>query len=109
VDTTGAGHAAKNGVVSADTKFGFGVEAGGTLPLGDGILTADSSRFWPVDEWEPGRPQHAFEKQFVRDWSRSTGWDQTPPGPEIPDEIVQATRQRYTEVYERITGNTWQK
>jgi len=109
VYTKGAEHAAENGIIIADTKFEFGIDAEGTLTLGDEILTSDSSRFWPVDEWEPGRPQHAFDKQFVRDWSRSTGWDQTPPGPEIPDEIVQATRERYTEVYERITGNTWQK
>ena len=109
VYTKGAEHAAQNGIIIADTKFEFGIDAEGTLTLGDEILTSDSSRFWPVDEWEPGRPQHAFDKQFVRDWSRSTGWDQTPPGPEIPDEIVQATRERYTEVYERITGNTWQK
>jgi phosphoribosylaminoimidazole-succinocarboxamide synthase len=109
VYTKGAEHAAKNGIIIADTKFEFGLDADGTLTLGDEILTSDSSRFWPMDEWEPGRPQHAFDKQFVRDWSRSTGWDMKPPGPEVPEEIVQATRQRYTEVYERITGNTWRK
>jgi phosphoribosylaminoimidazole-succinocarboxamide synthase len=105
--TKGAEHAAAQGVIIADTKLEFGFDAEGTLTLGDEVLTSDSSRFWPADEWEPGRPQHAFDKQFVRDWSRSTGWDQTPPGPEIPADIVDQTRQRYTEVYERITGKTW--
>jgi phosphoribosylaminoimidazole-succinocarboxamide synthase len=105
--TKGAEHAAAQGVIIADTKLEFGFDADGTLTLGDEVLTSDSSRFWPADEWEPGRPQHAFDKQFVRDWSRSTGWDQTPPGPEIPADIVEQTRQRYTEVYERITGKTW--
>ncbi|WP_410620038.1 phosphoribosylaminoimidazolesuccinocarboxamide synthase [Amycolatopsis sp. cmx-8-4] len=103
----GAEHAAAQGVIIADTKLEFGFDAEGTLTLGDEVLTSDSSRFWPADEWEPGRPQHAFDKQFVRDWSRSTGWDQTPPGPEIPADIVEQTRLRYTEVYERITGKTW--
>ncbi|GGM80380.1 phosphoribosylaminoimidazole-succinocarboxamide synthase [Longimycelium tulufanense] len=105
--TEGAMHAAQNGIVIADTKLEFGVDADGVLTLGDEILTSDSSRFWPADEWEPGRPQHAFDKQFVRDWSLTTGWDKTPPGPEMPDEIVRATRSRYIEVYERMTGNQW--
>jgi phosphoribosylaminoimidazole-succinocarboxamide synthase len=105
--TKGAEHAAAQGVIIADTKLEFGFDADGTLTLGDEVLTSDSSRFWPAGEWEPGRPQHAFDKQFVRDWSLTTGWDQTPPGPEIPAEIVEQTRQRYTEVYERITGKTW--
>jgi phosphoribosylaminoimidazole-succinocarboxamide synthase len=105
--TKGAKHAAKNGIIVADTKFEFGWDSAGTLTLGDEVLTSDSSRFWPADEWEPGRPQHAFDKQFVRDWSLTTGWDKTPPGPVIPEDIVQATRRRYTEVYERITGKRW--
>ncbi|GAB3168213.1 phosphoribosylaminoimidazolesuccinocarboxamide synthase [Amycolatopsis stemonae] len=105
--TKGAEHAAKQGVIIADTKLEFGFDVDGTLTLGDEVLTSDSSRFWPADEWEPGRPQHAFDKQFVRDWSLTTGWDKTPPGPEIPADIVEQTRQRYTEVYERITGKTW--
>ena len=105
--TKGAEHAAKQGIIIADTKLEFGFDADGTLTLGDEVLTSDSSRFWPAAEWEPGRPQHAFDKQFVRDWARSTGWDQTPPGPEIPADIVEQTRRRYTEVYERITGRTW--
>lgn len=105
--TKGAEHAAKQGIIIADTKLEFGFDADGVLTLGDEVLTSDSSRFWPADEWEPGRAQHAFDKQFVRDWSLTTGWDKTPPGPEMPDEIVQATRERYIEVYERITGNRW--
>lgn len=103
----GAEHAARNGIITADTKFEFGWDSRGILTLGDEVLTSDSSRFWPADQWSPGRPQHAFDKQFVRDWSLSTGWDQTPPGPAIPAEIVEATRQRYIEVFERITGNSW--
>ncbi|HET6290295.1 MAG TPA: phosphoribosylaminoimidazolesuccinocarboxamide synthase [Amycolatopsis sp.] len=107
VYTKGAEHAAKNGIIIADTKIEFGFDAEGVLTLGDEVLTSDSSRFWPADDYEPGRTQHAFDKQFVRDWSTTTGWDKTPPGPAIPDEIVEATRKRYTEVYERITGKTW--
>lgn len=103
----GAEHAATAGIIIADTKLEFGFDEDGVLTLGDEVLTSDSSRFWPADEWEPGRPQHAFDKQFVRDWSLTTGWDKTPPGPVIPAGIVQATRERYTEVYERITGNRW--
>lgn len=105
--TRGAEHAARNGIIIADTKFEFGWDSRGVLTLGDEVLTSDSSRFWPADQWAPGHPQHAFDKQFVRDWSLSTGWDKTPPGPAIPAEIVEATRQRYVEVYERITGNSW--
>lgn len=107
--TRGAEHAAERGIIIADTKFEFGRDENGVLTLGDEVLTSDSSRFWPADEWRPGRTQHAFDKQFVRDWSLTTGWDKTPPGPEIPDDIVEATRQRYTEVYQRITGLTWPK
>jgi phosphoribosylaminoimidazole-succinocarboxamide synthase len=103
----GAERAARNGVIIADTKLEFGFDADGTLTLGDEVLTSDSSRFWPADDWEPGRAQHAYDKQFVRDWSMTTGWDQTPPGPAIPAEIVETTRRRYTEVYERITGKKW--
>src|SRR5699024_6985650 len=102
----GAEHAAAQGILVADTKVEFGWD-GDTLTLGDELLTSDSSRFWPADEWQPGRPQHSFDKQFVRDWSATTDWDRTPPGPEIPDEIVRATRQRYVDVYERLTGRSW--
>jgi phosphoribosylaminoimidazole-succinocarboxamide synthase len=104
----GAEHAASQGIIVADTKLEFGRDASGVLTLGDEVLTSDSSRFWPADQWEPGRPQFAFDKQFVREWSATTGWDRTPPGPEIPADIVEATRQRYAEAYERITGNTWE-
>lgn len=103
----GADHALRNGIIIADSKFEFGWDATGLLTLGDEALTSDSSRFWPADQWEPGRPQYAFDKQFVRDWSVRTGWDRTPPGPPVPDEIVEATRQRYIEVYERITATRW--
>ena len=102
--TKGAEHAAKQGVIIADTKLEFGFDADGTLTLGDEVLTSDSSRFWPADEWEPGRPQHAFDKQFLREWSRGLDWDRTPPGPEVPADVVAATRARYVEAYERITG-----
>jgi len=105
----GATRAAQNGIIVADTKLEFGIDANGELVLGDEVLTSDSSRFWRVDEWEPGRPggQRAYDKQFVRDWSLTTGWDKTPPGPAMPGDVVEATRQRYVEVYERITGLNW--
>lgn len=105
--TKGAAQALENGIIIADTKFEFGWD-GDVLTLGDEVLTSDSSRFWRLEEWEPGRPQKAFDKQFVRDWSVSTGWDKTPPGPEVPPEIVQATRDRYIEAYEKITGLRWE-
>ena len=104
----GAARALKSGIIIADTKLEFGIDANGALTLGDEVLTSDSSRFWPADEWEPGRPQHAFDKQYVRDWSLSTGWDKTPPGPEMPADVVATTRARYVEVYERVTGKTWE-
>lgn len=103
----GAARAAEQGVIIADTKLEFGWDANGALTLADEILTSDSSRFWRADEWKPGQSQRAYDKQFVRDWSLTTGWDKTPPGPEVPPEIVDATRQRYREVYERITGLNW--
>ncbi|MFI0351704.1 phosphoribosylaminoimidazolesuccinocarboxamide synthase [Actinomadura sp. 9N407] len=103
----GAALAAERGIIIADTKLEFGRAADGTLVLGDEVLTSDSSRFWPADDWEPGRTQHALDKQFVRDWSSTLDWDRTPPGPAIPAEIVDATRARYIEVYERLTGTTW--
>jgi phosphoribosylaminoimidazole-succinocarboxamide synthase len=92
------------GILIADTKLEFGLAADGTLTLGDELLTPDSSRFWPAADWQPGRPQHSFDKQFVRDWSSGLDWDHTAPGPEIPAEIVTATQARYAEVYERLTG-----
>jgi phosphoribosylaminoimidazole-succinocarboxamide synthase len=104
----GAELARRNGVIIADTKLEFGRALDGTVVLGDEVLTPDSSRFWPADAWAPGRPQHSLDKQFVRDWSATvTGWDRTPPGPPIPDDVVAATQARYIEVYERITGSPW--
>ena len=105
----GAARALEQGVIIADTKLEFGLDANGTLTLADEVLTSDSSRFWRLDEWQPGRPggQRSYDKQYVRDWSVSTGWDKTYPGPAMPDDVVAATRARYVEVYERITGLTW--
>ncbi len=99
-----AEHARQRGIILADTKFEFGVDGDGTLTLGDEVCTPDSSRFWPADEYEPGHGQPSFDKQFVRDWASSTGWDRNPPAPEIPDDIVARTRAKYLEAYERITG-----
>jgi phosphoribosylaminoimidazole-succinocarboxamide synthase len=95
------------GILIADTKLEFGRAPDGTLVLADEVLTSDSSRFWPAASWQPGRPQHAFDKQVVRDWSQTVGWDRTAPGPAIPPHIVEATRQRYIEAYEHITGTAW--
>ncbi|MET0419491.1 MAG: phosphoribosylaminoimidazolesuccinocarboxamide synthase [Actinoplanes sp.] len=100
--------AAAKGIIIADTKIELGVAKDGALKLGDELLTPDSSRFWAADEWKPGGTQRYLDKQFLRDWSSSlTGWDRTAPGPEIPDEVVEATRNRYIEVYERLTGERW--
>ncbi len=98
-----AEHAAERGIILADTKFEFGSAAGAEIVLGDEVLTPDSSRFWPADGYEPGRSQASFDKQYVRDYSDSIGWDHTPPGPELPDEVVQNTRAKYVEAYERIS------
>ncbi|WP_433834244.1 phosphoribosylaminoimidazolesuccinocarboxamide synthase [Actinoplanes sp. CA-015351] len=100
--------AAAKGIIIADTKIEVGRAADGTLKLGDEVLTPDSSRFWSADEWKPGSVPRYLDKQFLRDWSgQLTDWDRTAPGPEIPDEVVEATRNRYVEVYERLTGDTW--
>ncbi|HTX45759.1 MAG TPA: phosphoribosylaminoimidazolesuccinocarboxamide synthase [Solirubrobacteraceae bacterium] len=99
-----AEHARQHGIILADTKFEFGLDADGELTLGDEVCTPDSSRFWPADLYEPGRGQPSFDKQFVRDWASSTGWDRTPPAPAIPDEIVAKTREKYIEAYELVTG-----
>jgi phosphoribosylaminoimidazole-succinocarboxamide synthase len=103
----GAVLAADRGILVADTKVELGWDADGTLTLGDELLTPDSSRFWPADQWRPGRPQPSFDKQYVRDWAAGTGWDRTDPPPEIPADVVAATRARYVEAYERLTGNRW--
>ncbi len=97
-------YAAERGIVIADTKFELGLDERGALTLGDEALTPDSSRFWPADEYEPGRAQPSFDKQYVRDWRESLGWDKAPPGPELPAEIVEGTRARYVEAFERLTG-----
>lgn len=100
-------HAQRNGVIIADTKFEFGWDSAGTLTLGDEAFTSDSSRFWLSKRWQPGETQYAFDKQFVRDWSVSAGWDKTPPGPTVPDDVAEEARRRYVEVYERITETSW--
>jgi phosphoribosylaminoimidazole-succinocarboxamide synthase len=98
------------GLILADTKFEFGVEPGsGELLLIDEVLTPDSSRFWDAAAYEPGRAQASFDKQFVRDWLESQPWDKTPPGPALPDEVVEGTRRRYAEAFERITGTTFER
>ncbi|MBA2546534.1 MAG: phosphoribosylaminoimidazolesuccinocarboxamide synthase [Solirubrobacterales bacterium] len=99
----GADHAAERGIILADTKFELGSHAGAEVVLGDEVLTPDSSRFWPADTYEPGRGQPSFDKQYVRDYSDSVGWDHTDPGPELPEEVVEQTRAKYVEAYERIT------
>jgi phosphoribosylaminoimidazole-succinocarboxamide synthase len=97
-------HARARGIVIADTKFEFGLDRAGRIVLGDEALTPDSSRFWPADQYRPGGPQPSFDKQFVRDFCEQTGWDKTPPGPELPAAVVAGTRARYVEAFERLTG-----
>ncbi len=99
-------YAAGKGVILADTKFEFGF-AGDDLLLIDEVLTPDSSRYWPADEWEPGQDAPSFDKQYVREWLDTTDWDRTPPPPDLPEEIVAGTRSRYVEAYERITGSSF--
>jgi phosphoribosylaminoimidazole-succinocarboxamide synthase len=101
---TAAEYAAGKGIIIADTKFELGLDEHGNVVLGDEAFTPDSSRFWPAAEYEPGGPQPSYDKQFVRDYAESLGWDKTPPGPELPDEVVTGTRARYLEAFEQITG-----
>ena len=101
-----AAHAAERGIILADTKFEFGSSPGAEIVLGDEVLTPDSSRFWPADSYEPGRSQPSFDKQYVRDWLDETGWDHSPPGPELPDDVVANSRAKYVDAYERITGRS---
>jgi phosphoribosylaminoimidazole-succinocarboxamide synthase len=101
---TVAEHALARGVILADTKFEFGLDEAGELTLGDEVCTPDSSRFWPADQYEPGRSQPSFDKQYVRDWAAGTGWDKSPPAPAIPDDVVAATRERYVKAYEVLSG-----
>jgi phosphoribosylaminoimidazole-succinocarboxamide synthase len=98
-----AEHAAARGIVLADTKFEFGLDRDGNLVLADELFTPDSSRFWPADRYRPGGPQPSFDKQPVRDWTEATGWDKSHPGPELPEQVVAATRARYVEAFERLT------
>ena len=97
-------YAAERGILIADTKFEFGIDPDSKLVLADEAFTPDSSRFWPADEYEPGKPQPSFDKQYVRDYCESLGWDKTAPGPELPDEVVEGTRRRYVDAFERLTG-----
>ena len=101
--TTAAEALLEKGIIIADTKFELGLADDGTVVLGDEIFTPDSSRFWPADEYQPGGPQPSFDKQFVRDYTESLGWDKTPPGPGLPDDVVTGTRARYIEAFEQIT------
>jgi phosphoribosylaminoimidazole-succinocarboxamide synthase len=103
----GAELAQQHGIIIADTKVEIGRAPDGSLVLADEVLTPDSSRFWDAATWTPGRSPDSFDKQIVRDWAAGTGWDKTPPGPEIPAEVVDRTRQRYIEVYERLTQKDW--
>jgi phosphoribosylaminoimidazole-succinocarboxamide synthase len=99
-----ADHARERGVILADTKFEFGLDPAGELVVGDEVLTPDSSRYWPADTYESGHGQPSFDKQYVRDWASGSGWDKTPPAPEVPEDVVAGTRERYVEAYEKITG-----
>jgi phosphoribosylaminoimidazole-succinocarboxamide synthase len=106
--TAAAEHALARGIIIADTKFELGLDRDGRLVLGDEALTPDSSRFWPAGEYEPGRAQDSFDKQFVRDYCETTGWDKTYPGPELPGDVVAGTRAKYADAFERLTGIPFQ-
>jgi phosphoribosylaminoimidazole-succinocarboxamide synthase len=99
-----AEHARERGLILADTKFEFGIDADGVLRVGDEVLTPDSSRYWPLEGYEPGHGQPSFDKQYVRNWAAGSGWDKTDPAPALPDEVVAGSRQRYLDAYERLTG-----
>ena len=99
-----AEYAAERGILIADTKFELGLDANGELTLGDEVLTPDSSRFWPADGYAPGGAQPSYDKQFVRDFCDAAGWDKEPPGPELPSDVVDGTRARYVEAFERLSG-----
>jgi phosphoribosylaminoimidazole-succinocarboxamide synthase len=103
----GAAIAQTNGIIIADTKVEFGRDRDGRFVLADEVLTPDSSRFWDAAAWTPGQSQDSYDKQVVRDWAAGTGWDKSPPGPAVPAEIVEWTRERYIGIYERITGEAW--
>ncbi|MEV6376168.1 phosphoribosylaminoimidazolesuccinocarboxamide synthase [Micromonospora musae] len=103
----GAEIAADRGILIADTKLELGWAPDGSLLLGDELLTSDSSRFWPAESYQPGRVQFSYDKQYVRDWAVNSGWNKQAPAPDVPTEVVEATRTRYVEVYEKLTGNSW--
>jgi len=103
----GASVAEQAGILLADTKVELGHSAAGVLTLGDEVLTPDSSRFWPAASWAPGGPQPSYDKQYVRDWLTTSGWDRTAPGPELPADVVERTRAKYVEAYERLTGSSF--
>ncbi len=103
----GAEHAAERGIILADTKFEFGRHADVPIVLGDEVLTPDSSRFWPADSYRPGATPPSFDKQFVRDWASAQGWDKSPPAPELPADVVEQTRGKYVEAFERIIGTSF--
>ena len=105
---TAADYALERGIIIADTKFEFGVDEQDRIVIGDEVLTPDSSRFWPVDQYAPGGSPPSYDKQYVRDWLETLDWDKTPPGPEIPANVVEGTRARYVEAYERLTGEPFQ-
>jgi phosphoribosylaminoimidazole-succinocarboxamide synthase len=96
-------YAASRGIILCDTKFEFGIRDGQVV-LADEILTPDSSRFWPADGYRPGGPQPSYDKQYVRDWLETTGWDKNSPPPPLPDDVVAKTRDKYVEAYRQITG-----
>jgi len=105
----GAAHADSCGIILADTKFEFGRLPDGRVLLIDEVMTPDSSRYWPKDQYAPGGAQPSFDKQFVRDWAAGSGWDKTPPAPELPDDVVDGTRRRYVDAYERIAGEPFER
>jgi phosphoribosylaminoimidazole-succinocarboxamide synthase len=102
-----AEYALERGIIIADTKFELGYDGDGTLVLGDEALTPDSSRFWPADSYAPGKTPPSFDKQFVRDWASEQGWDKTPPAPQLPPDVIEQTRGKYVEAFERITETTF--
>jgi phosphoribosylaminoimidazole-succinocarboxamide synthase len=108
--TKAAEYAREKGIIIADTKFEFGVRPDtGEIVLADEVLTPDSSRFWPLDDYAPGRSQASFDKQYVRDYLLTLDWDRTPPGPELPEEVARETTAKYIEIYERLTGRSWNR
>ena len=107
VYTRAAEDCADAGILLADTKFEMGTDANGTLTLGDEVCTPDSSRFWPAATWQPGTSPESFDKQYVRDWLDQSGWDHSPPAPELPAHVVAGTQERYVAAYERITGRSF--